>query len=149
MSNLSYCRYENTAANMQNCLAAISSVGLNDLSVSERTCAHKLYEAAMKFIAEYEKRSGITIMPVESVHGDISYFTCDESVELYNNGMLCWKGSKKSAESIWQDLTGVTLKGEDYEEYITLSKSLGGLQSGTISMVNKESGETIKTATIK
>ena len=147
MSNFSYCRYENTAADMQDCLDAIRNDGLNVLSGSERKCAHKLYETAMKYIKEYEKRSGITIMPVESVHGVISYFTCDESVELYNNGMLCWRGSKKSAESIWQDLTGVTLKGEDYEEYMALQKSYG-LQSGTISMVNKESGETIKTATI-
>ena len=140
MSSMSYCRYENTSAYMQDCLDAIRNDGLNELSSSERNYAHKLYEAAMKYIKEYEKRSGITIMPVESVHGDISYLTCDESVELYNNGMLCWRGSKESAESIWQDITGVTLKGEDYEEYIAIS----GLQSGTISMVNKESGETIK-----
>lgn len=148
MSNLSYCRYENTAADMQDCYDAIRYDGLNDLSGSERKCAHKLYETAMKYIKEYEKRSGITIMPVESVHGDISYVTCDESVEIYNNGTLCWRGRKEMAESIWQDVTGVTLKDEDYEEYIALSKSLG-LQSGTISMAFKESGSIIKTATIK
>ena len=57
MSNMSYCRYENTAADMQDCLDAIRYDGLNDLSGSERKCAHELYEAAMKYIAEYEKVS--------------------------------------------------------------------------------------------
>lgn len=57
MSNMSYCRYENTAADMQDCYEAIRYDGLNDLSGNERKSAHELYEAAMKFIAEYEKVS--------------------------------------------------------------------------------------------
>lgn len=126
MSNMSYCRYSNTAPDFEDCLKALCNDGLADLGETER----------------------MTILPVESVHGDISYLTCDESVEIYNNGMLCYKGSRKNAELMWQDVTGVTLKGEDYEEYMALSKSLG-LQSGTISMVLKESGEVIKTATIE
>lgn len=63
------CRYENTAADMQDCLDAISSVGLNDLSVSERTCAHKLYEAAMKYIVEYEANSHIIARWVDTPNG--------------------------------------------------------------------------------
>ncbi len=57
MSNMSYCRYENTAADMRDCLDAIRYDGLNDLSGSERKCAHELYESAMRYIAEYEARS--------------------------------------------------------------------------------------------
>lgn len=145
---MSYYRYSNTALDFENCLEALCNDGLSDLGETERMYAHKLYETSIKYIKEYEKLSGITILPVESVHGDISYLTCDESVEIYNNGMLCYKGSRKNAELMWQDVTGVTLKGEDYEEYMAFQKS-HGLQSGTISMVLKESGEVIKTATIE
>jgi hypothetical protein len=69
MSNMSYCRYENTSADMQDCLDAIRYDGLTDLSGSERKCAHELYEAAMKYIVEYEANSHIIARWVETPDG--------------------------------------------------------------------------------
>lgn len=57
MSNMSYCRMENTYHDLcdcENALCEINDNEENDLSESEMRYADKLYHACQSFITEYE-----------------------------------------------------------------------------------------------
>lgn len=51
MSNMSYCRFENTLADLKDCDEALNDRGLDDLSESEKKAAIKLI-AMCKHIAD-------------------------------------------------------------------------------------------------
>ncbi len=50
MANMSYCRFENTASDLQDCVYAIQDGDINDLSRFEIRGAHKLLELARELI---------------------------------------------------------------------------------------------------
>lgn len=54
MINIGYCRFENTALAMGECLDALTYNGVNQLSPSEAAYAKRLYELAKEYIETYE-----------------------------------------------------------------------------------------------
>lgn len=46
MSNMSYCRFENTVSDMRDCLDSIHEGALEDLSPTERASAFEMHEVA-------------------------------------------------------------------------------------------------------
>lgn len=52
MSNMSYCRFENTVSDMRDCLDAIQEGALEGLSESERIAAFEMYELAGELAEE-------------------------------------------------------------------------------------------------
>ena len=52
MSNMSYCRFQNTVGDFRDCLEAISD--REELSGDEKHSAKRLYELAQMFVSEYE-----------------------------------------------------------------------------------------------
>ena len=56
MSNMSYCRFENTLSDLRDCLNALKEEGMDTLeSRSEREAAEDLGLTAKKFIKVYEE----------------------------------------------------------------------------------------------
>jgi len=51
---MSYCRFENTYSDFDDCLDALSSGGLESLSDSERHYAERIYELAKSYVGVYE-----------------------------------------------------------------------------------------------
>jgi len=54
MSNMSYCRFHNTVADMEDCVEALEETGIESLSESEIEKAKHLYELAQQYIEIYE-----------------------------------------------------------------------------------------------
>ncbi len=55
MANMSYCRFENTSGDLQDCLEALQEDKLTkDSSRSEIRAAEDIYEIAREYIREYE-----------------------------------------------------------------------------------------------
>jgi len=54
MSNMSYCRMENTNSDLSDCVDAIENKGFHSLSDDEKTEAKNLYEKCKDFIAAME-----------------------------------------------------------------------------------------------
>lgn len=54
MSNMSYCRFENTLSDFKDCLESLESDGLDDLSDTEEEAAEALADAARKYLKEYD-----------------------------------------------------------------------------------------------
>lgn len=52
MSNMTYCRFENTVADMRDCLDAIYEGALDNLSESERLAAFEMHEIAGELAEE-------------------------------------------------------------------------------------------------
>lgn len=50
MANMSYCRFENTASDLQDCIYAILDGDINDLSSFEIRGAHRLLELARELM---------------------------------------------------------------------------------------------------
>lgn len=55
MANMSYCRFENTLSDFTDCLDALRSEGLKDLSPYELRAAKSLYSRAKEFVEVYEE----------------------------------------------------------------------------------------------
>lgn len=53
MINLGYCRFNNTALALEECIDALKAYGLTDLSEEEQESAISLYELAEKYIKLY------------------------------------------------------------------------------------------------
>jgi len=58
MSNMSYCRFENTYNDLRDCYDALDD-GIDDLSGTERDCALKLIELCNDIISEHGHFAGI------------------------------------------------------------------------------------------
>jgi hypothetical protein len=59
MSNMSYCRFENTLNDLRDCIAALREEGMGTIeSESERSAAEALYKIALKFRDTYEAAKG-------------------------------------------------------------------------------------------
>lgn len=56
MINMSYCRFENTALAVEECIDALNEDGLDSLSDSEKDYANRLHELAEEFIELYNKQ---------------------------------------------------------------------------------------------
>lgn len=56
MSNMSYCRFENTAKDLEDCVDALEEVegDITKLSKSEQRAFHKLLQLADNFSGDYE-----------------------------------------------------------------------------------------------
>jgi hypothetical protein len=55
MPNMSYCRFENTLADLRDCLNAMREEGLEGIeNKSELECAESLAEVARKYIKAYD-----------------------------------------------------------------------------------------------
>ena len=54
MSNMSYCRFQNTKEDFSDCVNALSSDGLEPLSSEEKRAAKRLYQLAKQYVDEYE-----------------------------------------------------------------------------------------------
>jgi len=58
MSNMSYCRFENTSNDFEDCLDALYNIetkeDLDELSTSEKRHLKKLYKQAQKYVEQYE-----------------------------------------------------------------------------------------------
>lgn len=55
MANMSYCRFENTLSDFTDCLNALQSEGLKDLSSYELRTAKSLYSRAKEYVEVYEE----------------------------------------------------------------------------------------------
>lgn len=53
MSNMSYCRFQNTSRDLQDCLEALAD-GLETLSDSEKSAAKAIRNMCEDFIVEYD-----------------------------------------------------------------------------------------------
>lgn len=53
MSNMSYCRFENTLKDLQDCYDAILNDNLDDLSESERKCCRELISLCASIVDDY------------------------------------------------------------------------------------------------
>ena len=56
MSNMSYCRFENTLRDYEDCLTALKNGDASNSKLSQEEIYYRdaLYEAAKDFVAEYE-----------------------------------------------------------------------------------------------
>lgn len=55
MINMGHCRFNNTVLALEECIEALDSDGLDELSDSEKTYAKGLYDLAKDYIDQYEK----------------------------------------------------------------------------------------------
>ena len=55
MTNMSYCRFENTYAALQECEEALWDNGITALSESEKEYAEDLYALCKRYIQTYEE----------------------------------------------------------------------------------------------
>lgn len=58
MSNMSYCRFENTRGDLQDCLDALPD--WDDLSVSEQKHARAMYKLCLDYVDQFEFHPGDT-----------------------------------------------------------------------------------------
>jgi hypothetical protein len=56
MSNMSHCRYENTAIDLEDVLDHLVNDGIKDLSESEMSASRVLREMCWAFIIEYDQQ---------------------------------------------------------------------------------------------
>ena len=68
MANMSYCRFENTANDLQDCIYAIQDNEINDMSTYEIRGAKDLIELARDFINNYEDALLVGIEQSEKKH---------------------------------------------------------------------------------
>jgi non-homologous end joining protein Ku len=54
MSNMSYCRWENTLPDLQDCYDSLRETPLSELSETEHESAKEMMELAKAFVQEYE-----------------------------------------------------------------------------------------------
>lgn len=54
MSNMSYCRFENTLADLRDCYDALGESGLEDLSPDERRAAESLLVLCQNIAGDFE-----------------------------------------------------------------------------------------------
>jgi hypothetical protein len=55
MSNMSYCRFQNTAGDLEDCVDALKEIGeLEELSDSERSYAERMKSICENYLEEYE-----------------------------------------------------------------------------------------------
>ena len=59
MANMSYCRYQNTAIDLEDCASAMEEEGYGDLEFREQMAADRLYEICRRYIQAYEQEIGI------------------------------------------------------------------------------------------
>jgi hypothetical protein len=68
MGNMSYCRFQNTARDLDDCLAAVEeSLGdLSELSADERRAARRLFDLCVEFIETVDEDTldGPTSFPI-------------------------------------------------------------------------------------
>lgn len=58
MSNMSYCRFQNTGSDFEDCIEAMEEamwIGGMDLSEEEARAMDEMYEQAQRFIEEYRR----------------------------------------------------------------------------------------------
>lgn len=55
MANMSYCRFENTSSDLQDCVDAIEENGLSDLSDTEQRKAQQMREQCETYIQLYDE----------------------------------------------------------------------------------------------
>ena len=53
MSNMSYCRFENTSKDLQDCYDSLTDKGMDDLSESERKCCKELISLCADIVDEF------------------------------------------------------------------------------------------------
>ncbi len=61
MSNMSYCRFQNTKQDFEDCVDALEEMeggGLNKLSAEEKRAAERLAALAVRYIEAYESAAG-------------------------------------------------------------------------------------------
>tara|TARA_R100001510_G_scaffold54398_1_gene57068 strand:- start:702 stop:920 length:219 start_codon:yes stop_codon:yes gene_type:complete len=68
MANMSYCRFENTANDLQDCIYAIQDNEINDMSTYEIRGAKDLLELARDLINNYEDALLVGIEQSEKKH---------------------------------------------------------------------------------
>ncbi len=55
MANMSYCRFENTYADLNDCYSALGEIDIDDLSTSEKRYAKKLLKLCKDIIADFDE----------------------------------------------------------------------------------------------
>lgn len=55
MGNMSYCRFENTYKDFEECYNALANDGINSLSESEKKWAYRLINEAINFAKDFEE----------------------------------------------------------------------------------------------
>ena len=95
MSNMSYCRFNNTVADMEDCVEALEEDGIESLSESETEKAKRLYELAQEYIEIYQTECSDNFCPecgsiLKTVMGERSDCSYGEYKECpnceYSNG---------------------------------------------------------------
>ena len=56
MANMSYCRYQNTAIDLEDCAAAMEEEGYEGLEFKEQMAADRLYEICQRYMQAYEQQ---------------------------------------------------------------------------------------------
>lgn len=56
MSNMAYCRFENTLPDLQDCADALDNYGTADLSESERRAANQLIALCKRIALDYARK---------------------------------------------------------------------------------------------
>lgn len=57
MSNMSYCRFQNTAIDLEDCVEEMQESGVEKLSMEECKAATRLYDLCQEYIRAYEETS--------------------------------------------------------------------------------------------
>ncbi len=55
MANMSYCRFENTYHDLQDCLEALANEGMDSLSESEKKYAKKLIDTCTEIAQDFDE----------------------------------------------------------------------------------------------
>jgi hypothetical protein len=58
MANMSYCRYQNTAIDLEDCASAMEEEDYSELSFQERMAADRMYEICQRYMSAYEQATG-------------------------------------------------------------------------------------------
>jgi hypothetical protein len=59
MSNMSYCRFQNTLNDFRDCLQYVREFGLQELSPEEAKAAERLRRLAFDFIEDYDSNTAL------------------------------------------------------------------------------------------
>ena len=54
MGNMSYCRFQNTVSELEDCVDAIADAGIDCLPEAEKRAASRMYELCASYVEMYE-----------------------------------------------------------------------------------------------
>lgn len=58
MANMSYCRYQNTAIDLEDCAAAMEEEGYEGLEFKEQMAAERLFEICQRYMEAFSEKTG-------------------------------------------------------------------------------------------